>query len=68
MGMRCKACRWVVRVREHDPGTSRTLQIDSIASDKCRLLACTQRFKFPMANDDPKEVYRQASPALSWDM
>lgn len=44
-----------MRVRMHDPGASRTLQIDSIASDKCRLLACTQGFKFPMANDDPEE-------------
>lgn len=57
-----------MRVREHDPGASRTLQIDNIASDKCRLIACIQGFKFSMANDDPKEVYRQESPALSWDM
>lgn len=66
MGVGCKACRWFVWVREHDPGPSRTLQKDSIASDKCRLLTCTQGSKFSMANDDPEEVCRQASPA--WDM
>lgn len=42
--------RPVVRVREFDPGAGRTLQIYSIASDKCRLLACTQGSEFSMAN------------------
>lgn len=54
MGVGCKACRWLVWIREHDSGSSRTLQKDSMASDKCRFLTCTQGSKLSTANDDPE--------------
>lgn len=61
MSVRCKAYRWVVRVRKHGPGPSRTLQLDGIDGDKCRLVACTQGSKSSMADDDP-----EGGPA--WEM